>query len=125
MTLTKNSSLFSKSAAPHKRCQSHKLLMRKYMDTNPHTSSFLCPELCLWVIQSDSDQVDTSTDVTRTLKDTHVHACSQTSLPEQEPDTREHLLHLPHTWPSNQCACVKNGAPFSATARLRRNRRRI
>lgn len=121
----KYNSLFSKSAAPNKRCQSHKLLMHEYMDTNPHTSPFFCPELWLWVIQCDSDQVDTSTDVTLALKDTHVHACSHTSLPEQEPDTQEHLLHLPHTWPSNQCACVKNGAAFSAAARLRRKRRRI
>lgn len=60
----------------------------------------LYPELFLRVNSCDSDQVNTSTNVTRTLKNTHL--CLQ-----QEPDILEHLLHLPRTWPSNQCACVK------------------
>lgn len=83
MTLAK---LTDRSQLPlsttHRHSQSYELLLRKYMDTNQHTPSFLCPELCQWVIQCDSDQVDTSTNVTRTLRDTHVRACSHTSLPE-------------------------------------------
>lgn len=30
-----------------------------------------------------------------------------------EPDTYKHLLHLPHTWPCNQCSCVKNGGSIT------------
>lgn len=39
----------------------------------------LCPEICLLKIQCDNDQVDTSTNVTYTLTDTHVRACSHIS----------------------------------------------
>lgn len=80
------------------------------LNSSPHVHHiFLREELCLCVIRCDSDQVDTSTNVSPTLKDAHVHVCSHTSPVEtKEPDTQKHLLHLPHTWLSNQCASERD-----------------
>ena len=78
----KNKSLVSKSIKVYcyRACICPSLLHKQMRSIT--TPSFLYPELCLLVIQCDSDQVDTSTNVTHTLKNTHVHVFSHTSLPE-------------------------------------------
>lgn len=42
---------------------------------------------------------------TRVCRFSRVAACTKK---KKEPDTQKHLLHLPHTWLSNQFATVKN-----------------
>lgn len=54
-------------------------------------------------IWCDDHRVDTMTKATHTHTHTLVCCCLQ-----KEPDTQQHLLHLPHTWLSNQFAAVRN-----------------
>lgn len=56
------------------------------------------------LIRCDSDQVDTSSNVTHLLnnnnkKNIRKRVVTQRCL-NAEPDTQKHLLHLPHTWSS-------------------------
>lgn len=70
----------------------------------------------------DYDQVDTITTVAQIPNDTCVgsHVSPAKKEKKKEPDTQKHLLHLPHTWLSNQFAAVKNTlAAFSHESKWR------
>lgn len=50
----------------------------------------------------------------RRFRHAHIYACSHAS-PLEKPDTQKHLLHLPHTWPSNQLASERQATSYGNT----------
>lgn len=115
----------SSSLNTNQHRQSHKLLLCKCTNTHTHLLSFVQSFAGGWFNVTAIRWIHPLTSHMRSK--THMCMRVLTHLcPKQEPDTPKHLLHLPHTWPSNQHASVRNVrrvTAFSTNTRLRRNRR--